>query len=156
VSIRVVDQSHSPATNFADSLFESKYPNVVYEESDREVVVVNLIEGVYYFLTGTAAYLWMALHSGHTVSDVVAAFPESSDSIQGDVESFVSELMQLGLLDQVTELREQIEVAPDVSDYLANGYQPPVLETYADLQDILLLDPVHDVDETGWPKTKSE
>ena len=70
-------------------------------------------------------------------------------------DSLEKELAQ-SYFDSMTELREQIEVAPDVSDYLANGYQPPVLETYADLQDILLLDPVHDVDETGWPKTRAE
>lgn len=155
----MVDQSHSFASNFADSFFESKYPNVVFEESDREVVVVNLIEGVYYFLTGTAAFLWMALHAGLTSANVATALSagsEPTDSIQSDVDSFVNELMQLGLLEQVAELREQSGSAPNATDYLTNGYQPPALETYADLQDILLLDPVHDVDETGWPKSKVE
>lgn len=30
-------------------------------------------------------------------------------------------------------------------------YQPPQVEAFNDLQDILLLDPIHDVDEAGWP-----
>jgi hypothetical protein len=30
--------------------------------------------------------------------------------------------------------------------------QPPVLEPFGDMQDLLLLDPVHEVDEdAGWP-----
>jgi hypothetical protein len=27
----------------------------------------------------------------------------------------------------------------------------PVLAVYTDMQDLLLLDPIHDVDEIGWP-----
>ena len=29
--------------------------------------------------------------------------------------------------------------------------EPPVLHKYTDLQDLLLLDPIHDTDEAGWP-----
>ena len=31
---------------------------------------------------------------------------------------------------------------------------PPRLEVFTDLQDLLLLDPIHDTDETGWPHAK--
>ena len=34
-------------------------------------------------------------------------------------------------------------------------YTAPKLATYSDLQDLLLLDPIHDVDETGWPAAAS-
>ena len=33
-------------------------------------------------------------------------------------------------------------------------YAAPKLATYSDLQDLLLLDPIHDVDETGWPAAR--
>ncbi len=32
----------------------------------------------------------------------------------------------------------------------------PVLERYTDMQELLLLDPIHDVDESGWPHRKVE
>jgi len=31
------------------------------------------------------------------------------------------------------------------------AYAPPVLETFSDMQDLLLLDPIHEVDDAGWP-----
>jgi hypothetical protein len=31
-----------------------------------------------------------------------------------------------------------------------------VLERYTDMQELLLLDPIHDVDQTGWPRRKGE
>ena len=30
-------------------------------------------------------------------------------------------------------------------------FQPPVLQKFRDMQDLLLMDPIHDVDEAGWP-----
>jgi hypothetical protein len=33
---------------------------------------------------------------------------------------------------------------------------PPVLERYTDMQELLFLDPIHDVDESGWPHRKVE
>jgi hypothetical protein len=35
-------------------------------------------------------------------------------------------------------------------------YEAPALHKYNDMQDLLLLDPVHDVDETGWPNISPE
>jgi hypothetical protein len=32
-----------------------------------------------------------------------------------------------------------------------SGFEPPVLEKFTDMQDLILLDPVHEVDERGWP-----
>jgi hypothetical protein len=30
-------------------------------------------------------------------------------------------------------------------------FHAPVLQVYSDMQDLLLLDPIHEVDATGWP-----
>jgi hypothetical protein len=35
-------------------------------------------------------------------------------------------------------------------------WQAPELSIYEDMQDLLQLDPIHDVDETGWPARKLE
>ncbi len=35
-----------------------------------------------------------------------------------------------------------------------NGdYVAPVLESFTDMQDLILLDPIHEVDAAGWPNT---
>jgi len=34
-------------------------------------------------------------------------------------------------------------------------FDAPVLHSYTDMQDVLLLDPIHDVDETGWPSSRN-
>jgi hypothetical protein len=31
------------------------------------------------------------------------------------------------------------------------AFEPPLLEKFTDMEDLLLLDPVHEVDGRGWP-----
>ena len=42
-----------------------------------------------------------------------------------------------------------------VEPVLAGEYQAPSLEKYSDLQDLLLIDPIHEADESGWPSVAS-
>jgi hypothetical protein len=142
-----------------ESFLESPQPDVVFEESDAEVVVVNLNEGVYYFLGGPAAFVWMALHSGKTGGEVVTAIAGLDDApptMPQEVLDFVARLIELNLLQVVAGPRSPGEQSLPVVEYFAQGYRRPELETYSDLQDILLLDPIHDVDDTGWPAAKTE
>jgi hypothetical protein len=32
-------------------------------------------------------------------------------------------------------------------------YKPPAIERFDDLEELLVLDPIHEVDEAGWPAT---
>ena len=41
-------------------------------------------------------------------------------------------------------------------DWRDHGSKFAQLAVYEDMQDLLLLDPIHDVDETGWPARKSQ
>lgn len=142
----------------AASYYASRLPNVVFEESENEVVVVNLLSGVYYFLTGTAAFVWLALHSGMTVNeaalDLRSAAPAEVD-VDQDVQVFVAKLLALDLVEAIAANISHDTDRPVLPSYVSTGYSAPTLESFADLQDILLLDPVHDVDETGWPHAKA-
>ncbi len=137
-----------------DALCVSQYPQVIFEEEDHEVVVVNLLEGTYYYLTGTAAFVWMGLHAGMTLDPIAQGIQGATghhESVSDDLVAFISQLIGLGLVSIVSELPVEALPHPDAGDYLGEAYASPVIETYSDLQDILLLDPVHDVDESGWP-----
>jgi hypothetical protein len=40
---------------------------------------------------------------------------------------------------------------------LAGGaFSPPVLQKFSDMQELLLVDPIHEVKAEGWPLTKSQ
>jgi len=37
-----------------------------------------------------------------------------------------------------------------------NAFEKPKLQKFTDMQDLLLLDPIHEVDEAGWPHTRND
>ena len=126
-----------------DSRFEVNKPDVVDESVDGEVLIVHLGTGAYYSSRGAGDAAWQLLAAGSTVAETSAAMGASA----GSLETFVAHLLAEGLIRERTKPVEHIA-----------GIQPvtgePVLEKYTDMQELLVLDPIHDVEEAGWPKAK--
>lgn len=132
--------------------------DVMSETIDGMVVIVHLGTGTYYGLEGTAAAIWQSLATGASVADVLerirACFKTDGVDVDATLLSFVGELVSERLLIlrdcAPGELAPQAPLAAAGTQFVA-----PVLDRYTDLQQIIMLDPVHDVDpEAGWPTAK--
>jgi hypothetical protein len=66
---------------------------------------------------------------------------------------FTNSLVAHGL---VTAEPTVASVPATALDGPAGSWEAPKLTVYEDMQDLLLLDPIHDVDETGWPARKQD
>ena len=78
--------------------------------------------------------------------EVVAVYgPEARPA----VETFLHELATDGLT------VDGRGAAPIIPLPLPASFSPPVFEKFMDLQDLLLLDPIHEVDEIGWPHQRT-
>lgn len=132
------------------SRFTANAPAVVYEEFDNEVVVIHLNKGAYYSLESGGALVWRALQTGASPSEIAAAIQAqhpNAEEVNQAVSGFLAEL-------QAEELVRPVSDAPtDARPALPSfpAWSPPVLQKYTDMQDLLLLDPIHEVDEKGWP-----
>jgi len=128
-------------------------PSVICETIDGEAVIIDLQSGTYYSLRDSAALVWDALLSGATVSDVLARVAATDATLADAVHAFVQELVDEKLL---VECPPPADAAPPTTlDALGSAIDPPILERFTDMQELILLDPVHDVDaEEGWPKAK--
>ncbi len=130
----------------------SPSPNIGARSFGDEVVVANFLSGVYYSLLGSAAQVWEGLAAGlplARVSDEVAAVGGVDPAaFAAAAQKLVADLVDEGLLleGEGTETVDWSPIPPD-----GGRYDLPILERFTDMQDLLLLDPVHDVDEMGWP-----
>lgn len=141
-----------------EAYFRINQPKVVHDAFDDEVVVVNLDSGAYYSLEGTAKWIWQAVLGGHgrakVVANAVAEFDGAESDITTAVTGFLDELQAEGLVVATA-------AAPSSSNQTAASavgqserkpaFVAPVLNRYTDMQDLLLLDPIHDVGASGWP-----
>jgi len=134
-------------------------PNIVSDVIDDEAVIVNLENGTYYSLSAPGAEIWEALRGGATVAEVHQLLTARYEGDAGDITAALGDLV--GEME-----REGILVAEDqpvgattgAVDHAARAdrpsFQRPVLHRYSDMEAILMLDPIHEVDETGWPAAK--
>lgn len=141
----------------ATDRFKVNSPDVAWESFDGEVVIVNLQSGHYFSARGTGALIWRALAAGASRADVDAlvasTFDAAPSEMLGPVGTFIDSLLERTLLVPLgAGDAPAASPSPDASPAAARvPFTPPVLDTYADMQDILLLDPIHEVDDTGWP-----
>lgn len=146
---------------FAGDHFCINVPKVSHETIDGETLIINLENGNYYSLVGTGAGIWSLLASGAAVDDIVKVIDHQYSGARVGIEraigKFVAELQEEGLIvqDQGYASERVVRMDARIETKAGEGrpaFEVPVLNKYTDMQDLLLLDPIHEVDEkTGWP-----
>lgn len=140
----------------SEARFRLASSDIVHDVIDDQVVVVRLDIGVYYGLSGVAALVWTWLGRGATVEQMRESlrerFPEAD--VDTSLRGFVEELAAEGLIaseDGDSGPRPEEVAGILVRARLPDTFEAPRLEKYTDMQEVLLIDPIHETDERGWP-----
>lgn len=130
--------------------YEIRPRSVVHENIDGEVVIINLETGCYYSLRDSGAVVWEGVGRGAGVEEIEASLEAR---YEGD-DLGVAVVHLLGALEAEGLIRpaSRPSMPAPVWEGARVRFEEPVLETFTDLEDLLLLDPVHEVDEDGWPR----
>ncbi len=143
-----------------DRVFQINAPAVVSEIIDGEAVIINLKSGNYYSTEHVGSMLWGWIEQGRTYAQLLVLLEANCRILPEDfaraVDTFIDDLMaqelvREGSTDHATPLSDA-DVLPQLNGALS--FRAPVLNVYSDMKDLLLLDPIHDVDEIGWPTPK--
>ena len=134
--------------------FKVNTPPVIHQTVDGEVIVVNLDNGTYYSIAGTGAEVWGALAAGASVPDavqlVLARYDADRAHAERAVARFVDQLLDEQLISPTADGNGTVGPAP-VSAAASLPFEEPALNRFTDMQELLMLDPIHEVDEQGWP-----
>ena len=74
--------------------------------------------------------------------------------MRAEVEGFAGRLLDAGVLrarDGTAPAPAAADDAPADAPAAKEPFRAPQIRAYTDMQDLLMIDPIHDVDETGWP-----
>lgn len=128
-------------------------PLVVSETIDGEAIIMHHGNGHYFDARGTGAIIWQAVEAGWSfdamAARLVAATGIDAGQAEASLASFLAELAAQGLVRVGTGPALALDAPPTME------YAPPIFGIHSDLADMLLLDPVHDVDEGGWPQPRA-
>lgn len=131
--------------------------NVISQIIEGEAVVINLDNGCYFTFNASGTDIWAGVESGADVDGIVDLLQRryripSHDAL-GATCQFIETLDREGLV--VDDGLGGVAVVADLDP--AAPFDDPSMQKFEDMQDLILLDPVHEVDDQqGWPHRRED
>lgn len=134
---------------------------VIHESIDGETMIVRLDSGNYYSMNPAGGQVWAMIEQGASKDQIVSAFAGfyglEKKSLEEPIGTFLKYLIAEELIRPGAASPEANAAHPPAGmERLTNSFEPPLLSKYSDMQELLILDPIHDVSDAGWPNPKPE
>jgi hypothetical protein len=129
------------------------------ERLDGEVIIVDFDSGHYYSFRGTAADILWLIDNGIATNawpTILATSYSDLDwsAAQEGITTFLGRLVDLALIIPVDSGSTAAIDLPDDTERI--GWADPEMLINDELADLLVIDPIHDVSDDGWPATPSD
>lgn len=129
-------------------------PWMTHERLDDQVMMINLETGAYFALEHTAADCWSALVDGAgpegLVQVLVGRYEVERGQAAPDVDAFLRSLVDEGIVNWSPDAEGAV-TSPLAACSGRAAYRAPTIDKHDDLEELLLLDPIHDIGPDGWP-----
>jgi hypothetical protein len=137
-----------------DDVIEANLPMTASENFAGESVVIHFERGTYFALRGSAGTIWSLLQRPTSIATIVATVeaqaPQPLTDFEAMLTTFIAKLVDHDLIITSLGAPESPAISAEAGMSLA---EPPDLEIYTDLVELIAMDPVHESDLlTGWPK----
>lgn len=128
--------------------------DIVFESFDGEAVVLDLSTGNYFGFSDSGSRVWQALSSGVAAQALVGQSAGGATISMAELEGFIAQLLEFRLLAPLPDTAAQ-PISGALLAELAQTSEPVKVEVHNDLADLILVDPIHEVEEPqGWPVVK--
>lgn len=111
---------------------------------DGEAIIINLKTGVYYSTDQAGAVLWEQAEQrrslGEMVDTLLARYEVSREQAESDVQRLMAELLAEDLV-RMSDGDGTTGEPAEAPSFSRTGYDPPRLDVYRDMGDLLALDP---------------
>jgi hypothetical protein len=127
----------------------------MHETIEGEVILIALDTGTYYSLRESGADVWEGVARGASQDEIVAALASRYDGSPDEIETAVADLLARLEEERLIEAADDGDASgwaeADAAPATKSPFVTPAFEKHTDMQDLILLDPVHEVDPRGWP-----
>lgn len=126
------------------------------ERLDGEYVVISFSTGKYFSINQTGSDLISMVAQNLPTGDWVSLLREHyAESDFPGIEEFLLQCETEGIL--TSKSSTSAEVKRELPQDCTRGkWSKPLLSSFDDLSDLLLVDPIHDSSTDGWPKQDSQ
>ena len=138
----------------AHDVYRVNSPQVIFENIDGELILVHMENGAYYTTDEVGAALWDLIETRYTLSEIqeglASQFEAGPEEIEAATLSFIARLIEEDLILREAPTGDRTPPRRPLP-ICKRPFRTPSLESYRDMQDMLALDPIHDVEAAGWP-----
>lgn len=132
-------------------MYKINEEKMFYDMAEGQAIVINFTTGMYYGTSSLGSAVLDALLAGAdetAVLTAIQALPDCPANMDVQLKTFIAQLLEKEIL--VPDEGDSAQCTIDAAA-LQDGFALTVDE-FAEVQDLILADPVHEVDvEQGWP-----
>jgi hypothetical protein len=133
---------------------------VVHETIDGEAILIQLETGTYYSLRGCGPEIWTMIAGSWPADEVIAEmqrrYPADPDGVADATAALVADLVAEQLLTVAPAGANGHPIGSPMEEAPGEEFEAPELQKYTDMEYFLLLDPIHEVDQAGWPHERPD
>jgi hypothetical protein len=126
-------------------------PSVVSQTIDRESIIIHFDTGMYYSTNPTGAAIWSLIENGATGEGIIECmrcnYAADDRTIADAVARFIEDLQAEQLIVGTDSVPESTTQSPSAPEGDRPAFSDPILQKYADMAELLLLDPVHEIED---------
>lgn len=133
-------------------MYKLNEEKMFFDMADGQAVVINFINGMYYGTSMLGSVILERLVNGKdvmSIAEAVKALPGCPEDFEELLEEFISNLLEKEILipgETTAGGSEAIDQKVVEEGFILD------LDEFSEVQDLILADPIHDVDvEQGWP-----
>lgn len=123
---------------------------------NTEVIIVDFNTGDYYVLGHLGKQIWQCFEYQLSYDQIVEMlskqYPHDIARIEIDLQQLLDQLLAKNL---IALTQTEVAIPLPMIVFHEKEYTAPILRTYTDVQNLLLLDPIHEVTGAGWPHALS-
>jgi hypothetical protein len=140
-----------------NKMYKINESKAISETIDGETIIINLETGYYYSVNNTATIIWNEIKENRSIRSISQHFLNHYEVDTDTAEKSIAEIISFFLKDDLI-----LELDSNGSPYfqeqktgmMKQKFIMPRIERYDDMARALRSDPVHDVNEEGWPNLK--
>lgn len=128
---------------------------VEYERVNGEVIVISFKSGKYFSLSGSAADIWTILEASNSIISLqqqIGKYWKLERDIKEELEEFINECINEEIVINSEAIFVDNGNLPEDQD--RSIWHKPNLMIFGNLQDLIMVDPVHDASLINWPIQK--
>jgi hypothetical protein len=138
--------------------FGIKTDSVSLERLNGEVIIISFSTGQFYSAKGSGADVLSMFKAGlpsESILQMLSAHYSTFEYEHSGLDLFISSLLEVGIIKETIETIET-ETFQLPNDLARSLWSKPELMTHDEIHGLLLVDPIHETNDEGWPKLKNE